>query len=180
MHRMLLRSRDFSAVRHGWQARGADGRARLCPAVSATGRGAQDYLVKGRLDPEALGRAFSRVGQVHDEWKPVGLDRTLDRALADLALVVEESGATVVREGPLPEVTGDATALSMVWQNLIGNAVKFRRTHRAGSRSAASGRASAGTSGCRTTASASHRSPPRRCSSSSSVCTAGTSTRERA
>ncbi|MFE3945615.1 ATP-binding protein [Streptomyces sp. NPDC059118] len=71
--------------------------------------------------------AFSRVGRVHDRWKPVGLDRTLDRALADLALVVEESGAVVVREGPLPEVTGDATALSMVWQNLIGNAVKFRR-----------------------------------------------------
>ncbi|MFC9758179.1 ATP-binding protein [Streptomyces sp. NPDC056921] len=89
-----------------------------------------DYAVDGATRMQVLIDdllAFSRVGRVHDKWKPVGLDRTLDRALADLALVVEESGATVVRESPLPEVTGDATALSMVWQNLIGNAVKFRR-----------------------------------------------------
>ncbi|MFD7868701.1 CHASE3 domain-containing protein, partial [Streptomyces sp. NPDC059783] len=70
---------------------------------------------------------FSRVGRVHDRWRTVSLDACLDRALADLALVVEESGATVVREAPLPEVTGDPTALAMVWRNLIGNAVKFRR-----------------------------------------------------
>ncbi|MEU9560688.1 ATP-binding protein [Streptomyces sp. NPDC048161] len=89
-----------------------------------------DYAVDGATRMQVLIDdllTFSRVGRVHDKWKPVGLDRTLDRALADLALVVEESGAVVVREGPLPEVTGDATALSMVWQNLIGNAVKFRR-----------------------------------------------------
>ncbi|SFY42860.1 CHASE3 domain-containing protein [Streptomyces atratus] len=89
-----------------------------------------DYAVDGADRMQVLIDdllAFSRVGRVHDKWKPVALDRTLDRALADLALVVEESGATVVREGPLPEMTGDATALSMVWQNLIGNAVKFSR-----------------------------------------------------
>ncbi|MFE6490617.1 ATP-binding protein [Streptomyces sp. NPDC057748] len=89
-----------------------------------------DYAVDGATRMQVLIDdllAFSRVGRVHDKWKPVGLDRTLDRALADLALVIEESGATVVRESPLPEVTGDATALSMVWQNLIGNAVRFRR-----------------------------------------------------
>ncbi|MCX4392129.1 ATP-binding protein [Streptomyces sp. NPDC087769] len=101
-------------------------------AESLDGRARQyiDYAVDGATRMQVLIDdllAFSRVGRVHDKWKPVGLDRTLDRALADLALVVEESGATVVRESPLPEVTGDATALSMVWQNLIGNAVKFRR-----------------------------------------------------
>ncbi|MER5367270.1 ATP-binding protein [Streptomyces sp. NPDC002722] len=101
-------------------------------AESLDGRARQyiDYAVDGATRMQVLIDdllAFSRVGRVHDKWKPVGLDRTLDRALADLALVIEESGATVVRESPLPEVTGDATALSMVWQNLIGNAVKFRR-----------------------------------------------------
>lgn len=70
---------------------------------------------------------FSRVGRVHESWRTVDLDRSLDRALADLALAVEESGATVVREDRLPELLGDATSLTMVWQNLIGNAVKFRR-----------------------------------------------------
>ncbi|MGW1813859.1 sensor histidine kinase [Streptomyces sp. NPDC002125] len=70
---------------------------------------------------------FSRVGRVQQSWKPVDLDGALDRALSNLTLAVEESGATVVREEPLPELLGDATSLTMVWQNLIGNAVKFRR-----------------------------------------------------
>ncbi|MGW2658769.1 sensor histidine kinase [Streptomyces sp. NPDC001478] len=70
---------------------------------------------------------FSRVGRVHDRWRTVSLDSCLDRALADLALAVEEAGAVIVREAPLPEVTGDPTALAMVWRNLIGNAVKFRQ-----------------------------------------------------
>jgi light-regulated signal transduction histidine kinase (bacteriophytochrome) len=70
---------------------------------------------------------FSRVGRVHDGWSAVDLDHALDRGLANLALVIEEAGATVVRADPLPEVNGDATTLAMIWQNLIGNAVKFRR-----------------------------------------------------
>ncbi|MEV4876598.1 sensor histidine kinase [Streptomyces cyaneofuscatus] len=70
---------------------------------------------------------FSRVGRVHDSWKPVDLDRALDRALGNLTLAVEESGAVVDRPEELPELLGDSTALTMVWQNLIGNAVKFRR-----------------------------------------------------
>lgn len=89
-----------------------------------------DFAVDGAKRMQVLINdllTFSRVGRVHDKWRTVGLDRCLDRALANLALVIEESGAVVVREDPLPEVTGDATALSMVWQNLIGNAVKFRR-----------------------------------------------------
>ncbi|MEU0133000.1 ATP-binding protein [Streptomyces sp. NPDC006296] len=70
---------------------------------------------------------FSRVGRVQQSWKPVDLDAALDRALTNLTLAVEESGAVVVREDPLPELLGDATSLTMVWQNLVGNAVKFRR-----------------------------------------------------
>ncbi|CAM5310871.1 histidine kinase OS=Streptomyces microflavus OX=1919 GN=HUT09_31715 PE=4 SV=1 [Streptomyces microflavus] len=70
---------------------------------------------------------FSRVGRVHDSWKPVDLGKALDRALGNLTLAVEESGAVVERPETLPELVGDSTALTMVWQNLIGNAVKFRR-----------------------------------------------------
>ncbi len=47
--------------------------------------------------------------------------RTCDIAIA-------ESGAEIVRpRQPLPRIMGDPTLLTMVWQNLIGNAVKFRR-----------------------------------------------------
>ncbi|MCQ1575313.1 sensor histidine kinase [Streptomyces parvus] len=73
---------------------------------------------------------FSRVGRVHEGWKPVGLGRSLDRALGNLTAAVEESGAVVERPEDLPELVGDATALTMVWQNLVGNAVKFRHPDR--------------------------------------------------
>ncbi|MEV5580224.1 ATP-binding protein [Streptomyces parvus] len=73
---------------------------------------------------------FSRVGRVHEGWKPVDLGRSLDRAQGNLAAAVEESGAVVERPEELPELVGDATALTMVWQNLIGNAVKFRHPDR--------------------------------------------------
>ncbi|MGW4231877.1 sensor histidine kinase [Streptomyces sp. NPDC004980] len=89
-----------------------------------------DFAVDGAKRMQVLINdllTFSRVGRVHESWKPVDLEHSLERALANLALVVEESGATVVREDPLPELLGDATSLAMVWQNLVGNAVKFRR-----------------------------------------------------
>ncbi|MET9208198.1 ATP-binding protein [Streptomyces bacillaris] len=70
---------------------------------------------------------FSRVGRVHDGRKPVDLGQALDRALGNLSAAVEEAGALVERPRELPELVGDATALTMVWQNLVGNAVKFRR-----------------------------------------------------
>ncbi|MBK3556547.1 CHASE3 domain-containing protein [Streptomyces sp. MBT56] len=73
---------------------------------------------------------FSRVGRVHESWKPVDLGRSLDRALGNLATAVEESGAVIERPEELPELVGDATALTMVWQNLVGNAVKFRHPDR--------------------------------------------------
>ncbi|WUT00634.1 CHASE3 domain-containing protein [Streptomyces sp. NBC_00708] len=96
------------------------------------GRGKQyiDFAVDGAKRMQVLINdllTFSRVGRVHDSWTPVELDRALDRALANLGMVIEESGTTVVRETPLPSVTGDPTTLAMIWQNLIGNAVKFRR-----------------------------------------------------
>lgn len=73
---------------------------------------------------------FSRVGRVQEGWKPVDLGRAFDRALGNLAAAVEESGAGVERPEELPELVGDSTALTMVWQNLIGNAVKFRAPDR--------------------------------------------------
>ncbi|MFJ8254735.1 CHASE3 domain-containing protein [Streptomyces sp. NPDC094466] len=70
---------------------------------------------------------FSRVGRVQESWKPVDLGRALDRALGNLTLAIEESGTVIERPDSLPELLGDPTALTMVWQNLVGNAVKFRR-----------------------------------------------------
>lgn len=98
--------------------------------LDARGKQYIDFAVDGAKRMQVLINdllTFSRVGRVHDSWSTVDLDRSLDRALANLALVIEESGTTVVREDTLPEVNGDGTTLAMIWQNLIGNAVKFRR-----------------------------------------------------
>ncbi|MFD0025228.1 CHASE3 domain-containing protein [Streptomyces sp. NPDC058382] len=97
-----------------------DGRGKQYIGFAVDGAKRMQVLINDLL-------TFSRVGRVHDSWHTVDLDRSLDRALGNLALGIEESGTTVVRADPLPEVEGDATALGMIWQNLIGNAVKFRR-----------------------------------------------------
>ncbi|WP_332909586.1 sensor histidine kinase [Nocardia yamanashiensis] len=69
---------------------------------------------------------FSRVGRMGDGSEPVELGHTLDRALANLSGAIEDSGAVVTRPPELPRLVGQPVLLTMVWQNLIGNAVKFR------------------------------------------------------
>lgn len=76
--------------------------------------------------------SFSRVGRLNTKYTKVELGTALDTAIANLGAAIEESGAKVVHPGqPLPQVFGDPTLLTMLWQNLIGNAVKFRREDRA-------------------------------------------------
>ena len=71
---------------------------------------------------------FSRVGRLNATESDVDLDTVLDAALSNLATSIEETNAVIERpaEG-LPTIKGDPTLLSMLWQNLVGNAVKFRR-----------------------------------------------------
>jgi signal transduction histidine kinase len=70
--------------------------------------------------------AFSRVGRLSGEPEPIDLDRPLQRALDILADRIEETGATI-EHGDLPEVCAEPSLLSAVFQNLIGNALKFQR-----------------------------------------------------
>jgi signal transduction histidine kinase len=75
---------------------------------------------------------FSRVGRLGTMQTEVDLDKALDAGLTNLATAIEESGAEIVRPAqPLPQIIGDPTLLTMLWQNLIGNAVKFRHKDRA-------------------------------------------------
>lgn len=70
---------------------------------------------------------FSRVGRLNTTHGDVSLDAALDVALDNLNTAVEESGAQITTSGPLPSVVGDPTLLTMLWQNLIGNAIKFAK-----------------------------------------------------
>jgi signal transduction histidine kinase len=69
--------------------------------------------------------AFSRVGRAGGDFAPVDLDVAFRAAVADLDAAMVESRAQVVAEG-LPTVRGEASLLTLVLQNLIGNAIKFR------------------------------------------------------
>ncbi|OPC76532.1 histidine kinase [Embleya scabrispora] len=69
---------------------------------------------------------FSRVGRVHNAHHSVDLDDVLEQALSALSISVEETGATITHDR-LPTLTADPTQIGMLWQNLISNAVKFRR-----------------------------------------------------
>jgi signal transduction histidine kinase len=69
--------------------------------------------------------AFSRVGRIEQPHGDVDCGALVARVRHDLATSIEETGATI-DAGPLPTVRGDAGLLRIVFQNLIGNAIKFR------------------------------------------------------
>jgi PAS domain S-box-containing protein len=68
---------------------------------------------------------YSRVGSRGTPFAPTDLNAALDQALADLQVAVEETGARVTRD-ELPTVAADASQMRQLFQNLMGNAIKFR------------------------------------------------------
>lgn len=68
--------------------------------------------------------ALSRTGRAAMQIAPVSLDDCVTRALDALEMRVRETGATIVRD-QLPNVDADATLLTQLYQNLLGNALKF-------------------------------------------------------
>jgi PAS domain S-box-containing protein len=70
--------------------------------------------------------AFSRAGTHGGQLQPVDAGAALDGALRNLSVAIQESG-TIVSRDPLPTVRADATQLTLVFQNLLANAMKFRR-----------------------------------------------------
>jgi PAS domain S-box-containing protein len=69
--------------------------------------------------------AYSRVGTKGKEFKPVALEAPLKRAVTNLRAAIEESGAAVTSD-TLPTVDIDEVQLAQLFQNLIGNGLKFK------------------------------------------------------
>lgn len=70
--------------------------------------------------------AFSRLGRGDAEPTQVDVGTCLAEALDNLSEMIEETGARVTSD-PLPEVLGHAGLIVQLLQNLVANAVKFRR-----------------------------------------------------
>jgi len=68
---------------------------------------------------------YSRVGTRGQPPQPADADVALAEALANLGRAIADAEATVTHD-PLPTVLADPTQLMQVFQNLVGNAVKFR------------------------------------------------------
>ncbi len=69
---------------------------------------------------------YCRVTTQARPLRPIAASAALDAALKNLAAPLRSKGALVTSD-PLPEITADATQIVQLFQNLVGNAVKFCR-----------------------------------------------------
>ena len=69
--------------------------------------------------------AYARLETQARSFEATDCEQVLKAALANLKIAIEESRAAITH-APLPTVRADAVQLTQVFQNLIGNAIKFR------------------------------------------------------
>ena len=69
--------------------------------------------------------AFSRAGRSAEDLGPVACGAALAGATANLATQIGQAGA-VIEAGPLPAVRAQLTLMTVVFQNLLSNALKFK------------------------------------------------------
>ena len=76
-------------------------------------------MIQGLLD-------YSRVGTKGNEFKEFKSKDALDYALSNLESSIVENNAEIT-SGPIPVIFADEDQIARVFQNLIGNALKFHR-----------------------------------------------------
>lgn len=87
-------------------------------AFGVDGANRMSSMIEGLLE-------YSRVNTEGASLSDTDLEQVLDEALANLGLALEESGVEL-RRGALPTLPADAGQMQRLFQNLIGNALKFR------------------------------------------------------
>ena len=86
------------------------------------------YAVDGSNRMQGLIRdllAYSRAGTNGKALHEISSEKALKEALSNLQVTIQESGAQVTHDS-LPAITSDETQLVQVFQNLVGNAIKYR------------------------------------------------------
>ena len=95
-----------------------DGDAKEFMAYVVDGAARMKQLIEDLL-------AYSRVGTRGKEFKPVAVEAAVRRAINNLRAAIEETGASITYDA-LPTVDADDVQLAQLFQNLMGNALKFR------------------------------------------------------
>jgi PAS domain S-box-containing protein len=101
---------------------------RLKGQIDDKGRQHLDGAVQGATRMYALINALLAVSRVSTRGRALAstdLNAVLDHALANLSVSLEETGARVTHD-PLPTLRADEGQMAQLFQNLIGNALKFR------------------------------------------------------
>jgi light-regulated signal transduction histidine kinase (bacteriophytochrome) len=88
-------------------------------AYAVDGAKRMQALIAGLLE-------YSRIGRQEDLPAAVDTTAALEQALANLRSTLDESRAVVTHDA-LPPVIGNGPQITRVFQNLVGNGVKFRR-----------------------------------------------------
>jgi len=86
------------------------------------------YAVEGALRMQTLVNdllAFSRVGRHRTQLQSTDCNLVLQSVLANLRAAIQESGTQIFYQN-LPTVLADPSELLQLFQNLVGNAIKFR------------------------------------------------------
>ena len=85
------------------------------------------YVVAGAKRMQALINdllTYSRVDTRGKSFEPIDSEAVFDQAIANLRVAIEE-GEAVITHDPLPSLIADDSQIVQLFQNLLGNAIKF-------------------------------------------------------
>jgi PAS domain S-box-containing protein len=113
--RMIISYLELLERRYGGQL---DARADQFIGFAVDGAARMQALINDLLN-------YSRVGTREQPFVPVDCEQVLHNVLRNLQVAIADSQA-VITHSPLPQVQADVTQITQLFQNLIGNAIKFR------------------------------------------------------
>jgi signal transduction histidine kinase len=91
-----------------------------------------DYVRRMQMASERMSRlitdllSFSRITTKAKPFEPVALNRIAEEVIDDLEVAIDEARASISC-GDLPEIEADVFQIKQLFQNLIGNAIKFHK-----------------------------------------------------
>jgi signal transduction histidine kinase len=103
---------------------------RYSPHIEQSGQDFIEFAVEGAQRMDRLLRdllLYSRIGRENQPLVEVDLNEVLEFVAGNLGQQIEENRATLLIEENLPVVEARETRMVQLFQNLVSNAIKFRR-----------------------------------------------------